>query len=143
MGTPLQVTLCISLAPFKILSLTFGILIMMCLGVVLYVSILFGILCVSWTCMSISLAKLGNFSFIIFSNKSPISCSFSSPSGTPSMQMLECLKLSQRLLTVSSGLFICLLFFLLRVVLIGCFLLPCVPNHYLIPHFIHSTVISL
>ena len=38
MGTPSQVTLSFSLAGFKILSLflTFGILIMMCLGVVLF-----------------------------------------------------------------------------------------------------------
>ena len=52
------------------------------------------------TCMSISFTKLGKFSFIIFSNRFPISCSFSS-SDTPVMQMLDHLKLSQRLLTLS------------------------------------------
>ena len=45
MGTPFQVTLCFSLAAFKIisLSLSFGILIMMCLGVVLFDSIFLGL----------------------------------------------------------------------------------------------------
>ena len=44
MGALLQVTICFSLAVFKILSLslTFGVLIMMHLGVVLFASILFG-----------------------------------------------------------------------------------------------------
>ena len=40
---------------------------MMCLSVVLFGSNLFGPLCASWTCMSISFVKLGKFSFIIFS----------------------------------------------------------------------------
>ena len=83
MGTVLWVTLSFSLAAFKILSLslTFGILMMMCLGVFLFGSNLFQTLCASWTCMSISFTKLRNFSFIIFSNKFLISCSFSSLSG--------------------------------------------------------------
>ena len=87
MGAPTQVTLCFSLAAFKIpsLSLTFGILIMMCLGGGLFASILFGTLCTSQTCMPISFSKLGKFCFIIFSNRFPISYSFSSPSGTPKM----------------------------------------------------------
>ena len=44
MGTSLQVTNCFSLAAFKILSLslTFGLLIMTCLGMGLFASILFG-----------------------------------------------------------------------------------------------------
>ena len=75
---------------------------MICLGVGLFASILFGTLCASWTCMSISFTKLGKFTFIIFSNRFPISCSFSSPSDTPMMQMLDLLKWSQRLLTLSS-----------------------------------------
>ena len=50
----------------------------MCLGVVLFASILFGTLCTSWTYIFISFIKLGKFSFIIFSNKFSISCSFSS-----------------------------------------------------------------
>ena len=45
---------------------------------------------------------MGNFSFIVFSNKFSISCSSSSPSGTPMIQMLECLKLSWRFLSLSS-----------------------------------------
>ena len=35
---------------------------------------LFGILCASWTCISISFIKLGKSSFVIFSNKFPIFC---------------------------------------------------------------------
>ena len=55
MGTPLQVTNCFSLAAFKVLFLflTFGILII-CLPVGLFASMLFGTLCASWTYMSIS-----------------------------------------------------------------------------------------
>ena len=45
---------------------------MMCLGVGLFASILPGTLCASWTCMSISLTKLGKFSFIIVSIRFPI-----------------------------------------------------------------------
>ena len=51
MGTPLYVTNCFSPAAFKILSLTFGILVMMCLGVVslgptfLGLSVLPGLVC--------------------------------------------------------------------------------------------------
>ena len=73
-----------------------------------FASILSGTIYASWTCMSISFTKLGKFSFIIFSNRLPISCSFYSPSSTLMMQMLECLKLSWRLLTLSS--FFCILF---------------------------------
>ena len=57
----------------------------------------------SWTSWkSISFARLGKFSFIISSNKFSISCSSSSPTGTLINQMLECLKLSQRFLSLSS-----------------------------------------
>ena len=48
--------------------------------------------------------KVGKFSFIIFSNKLSISCS-SSPSDTPVIWMLVCLKMSQKLLTLSSFFF--------------------------------------
>ena len=127
MGILLQVTNYFSFAAFKILSLslTFGILIMMCLAVGLFGFILFGTLSTSWTCMFIYFTKLGKCSFIIFSIRFPISCSFSS-SGTPMMPMLDLLKLSQRLLSLSSLFFI---FFFLLVVPIGCFLLSYVPHH--------------
>nr|KAF6407316.1 hypothetical protein HJG59_009947 [Molossus molossus] len=52
--------------------------------------------------MSVSFTQLGKFSAIIVSNRFSISCSRSSPSGTPKMRMLAHLKLSQRLLTLSS-----------------------------------------
>ena len=78
---------------------------MMCLRVGLFASILFGTLCAFWTYMSISFTKLGKLYFIIFSNRFQFSCSFSSPSGTPMMWMLVCLKLSQRLLTLFSFFF--------------------------------------
>ena len=103
LGTPLQVSF--SLAAFQILSLSFilGNLMMMCLGVFLSRSIFFGTLQASWTSWkSISLARLGKFSFIIYSNKFPISCSSSSPSGNPMFWMLECLKMFWRFLSLSS-----------------------------------------
>ena len=84
MGTPLQVTLCFSLSAFKILSLslTFGILIMMCLGVVLFGSNLFGTLCASWTYVYFLCQIREVFFHYFFSNKFLISWS-SSSSGTP------------------------------------------------------------
>ena len=85
--------------------------------------ILFGSLCASWTCTCISFTTLGKFSFIIFSNKFPIS-SFSSPSSTPMMQVLDYLMLFQRLLT----LFLFIGFFFSYCS--DCFLLPYVPNHW-------------
>ena len=75
---------------------------MMCISVFLFGSNFFGILWASWTCMSISFIRLGKFSFIIFSNKFSISCYCLSPSGAPMIWMLECLKLSQRFLSLSS-----------------------------------------
>ena len=59
----------------------------------------------SWK--SVSFAILGKFSFIICPNKFSISCSSSSPSGTPMIWMLEQLKLTQRFLSFSS--FFCIL----------------------------------
>ena len=76
---------------------------MMCLGVCFLGYDFFDTLWASWTSWkSISYARLGKFSFIMFSNKFSISCSSSSPSGTPMIRMLECLKLSWRLLRLSS-----------------------------------------
>ena len=72
---------------------------MMCLGVFLLGSNFFGTFWASWTsCKSISLARLGKFSFIICSNKFSTSYSCSSPSGTPIILMLEHVKLSWRFL---------------------------------------------
>ena len=104
MGTPLQVTLSFPLAAFKIvsLSLILGNLMMMCLGVLFFGSNIFGTLWASQTSwMSISFARMGKFSFIICSNKFSISCSCYSLSGTPMIQILACLKLSQRFLGFS------------------------------------------
>ena len=91
---------------------------MICFGVFLLESNFFGTLWISWTCMSISFARLGKFSFIIFSNKFLISCS-SSSAGTPMIPMLECLKLSQRVLSLSQF----FKFLFLHSVPVGCLLL--------------------
>ena len=99
---------------------------MRCLSVFLFGLNFFGILWASWTCMSISFTGLGKFSFIIFSNKFSIFCSSSSSSGTPMIQMLECLKLSQRVNSLFS--FLELLF--LYSVPLECLFLPFVPNHF-------------
>ena len=74
--------------------------------------------------MSISFTKLGKISFIIFSNKFSISCSSSSPSGNPMIQMLIHLKLSQRFLTLP----LIFGFFFLLAVQIECLFLPYVPK---------------
>ena len=68
MGTSLQVTICFSLAAFKILylSLTFGTLIMMCHGVVLFVSIFFGTLCASWIVCLFPSPNQGGFLSLYF-----------------------------------------------------------------------------
>ena len=77
MGTPVQVTLCLSLAAFKIFSLTFGILIMTCLGVVLFWCNLFGTL---WflDLYVYFLFQIKVVLFHYFSSKFSISCSSSS-----------------------------------------------------------------
>ena len=73
----------------------------MCLGVFLLGSNFFGTLWASRTSWkSISFTRL-RFSLIICSNKFSISCSSSSPCGTPMIQLLEHLKLSQRFLSLS------------------------------------------
>ena len=59
----------------------------MCLGEFLFGPNLFVILWASWTYMSISFTRLRNFSFIIFLNTISISCSSSSPSGTPDLDV--------------------------------------------------------
>ena len=101
---------------------------MMCLGLFLLGSNLFGTLWASWTSWkSISFARLGKFSFIICWNKFSIFWSSSSLSGTAMIRMLERLKLSLRFLNLSSNVFE---FFFLHSVLVECFFLPSAPNHW-------------
>ena len=97
----------------------------MCLGVFLLGSNFFGTLWVSWTCMCSSFPRLGKFSFIIFSNNFSISCSSCSPSGTPAIQVLECLKIVPE---VPKTLLIFLEFWFCHSVLVKCLFIPSVPN---------------
>ena len=64
--------------------------------------ILFGTLWVSWTWVTISFPILGKFSTIIFSSIFSWPFFLSSSSGTPMIQMLGHLTLSQRSLRLSS-----------------------------------------
>ena len=114
MAVPLYVICRFSLIAFNnfSLSLIFVNLITMSLRVFLLGFILPGTLCVSWTWVAISVPNLGKFSTIIPSNIFSGLFSLSSPSGTPIMQMLLRLMLSQRSLGLSSFLFI-LFFFIL------------------------------
>ena len=100
---------------------------MMCFDVLLFGSNLFGTLCASYTCMSISSAKLGK-PFIIISNKFSISCSSSSPSGTIMIWIFALLEMSQVFLSFSS-------FFKILVLsgLVECLFLPYVPNPGFLP----------
>ena len=112
MGIPLWVICCFSLAAFNICSLCliFINLINMCLGVFCLELILFGTLWVSWTWVAISFPILGKFSSSIPSGifSWPF---FWSSSGTPMIQMLEHLTLSQRSLRFPSFLIILFSFF--------------------------------
>ena len=112
MGIPFYVIHCLSLAAFNICSLCliFVSLISMHLGVFPLGFILYGTLWTSWTWVTISFPILGKISTIISSNI--FSCPFllSSSSGTPMIQMVECLTLSQRSLRLSSFLFILFFF---------------------------------
>ena len=114
MGIPLCVICCFSLAAFNICSLCliFVNLINMCLGVFHLGFILFGTLWVSWTWVIISFPILGKFSTIISSSIFSWSFFLSSSSGTPMIQMLGRLTLSQRFLRLSSFLLILFFFFL-------------------------------
>ena len=110
----------------------------MCLGTFCLRFILFRILWVSWTCVGISFPILGKFSTIISSNI--FSCPFfMSSSGTPMIQMLVHLTLSQRSLMVLSILFI--LFFSFPVCFIS---FDCSIFHLTYPLFClsYSTVVS-
>ena len=92
-----------SLVVFNILSLslTFVSLITVCLVVLILGFILPRTLCASWTWLTIFFPMLEKFSTIISSNifSGPFSLS---SSGTPIMQMLMHLMLSQRVLRLSS-----------------------------------------
>ena len=95
-GIPLYMTLCIFLATFRILSLSFGILIMISLGMGLFGFILFATFYVSCTWISVSFFRFGKFSTIIFSNTFSIPFSLSSTSGVPIMCRLAGFVLSHR-----------------------------------------------
>ena len=125
MKIPLCVICCFSLAAFNICSLCliFVNLINMCLGVFHLGFILFGTLWVSWTWVAISFPILGKFSTIISSSIFLWPFFLSSSSGTPMIQMLGRLTLSQRSLRLSS--FLLILF---------ASLLHLFPPSYLPPH---------
>ena len=127
MGIPLCVICCFSFAAFNIYSLCliFITVINMCLGVFCLGFILFGTLWVSWNWVAISFSILGKFSTII--SLSIFSWPFFLPSspGTPMIQMLRHLTLSQRSLRLPSFLIILFLF---------SSLLHLLPSFYLPPH---------
>ena len=106
----LHVTSSVSLATFKILplSLTFAILITICLGVDLFGFIMFGTLC--FLDLGI-LPTLGKFLAIISSNKSFATSSLSSLSGISIMHMLTFLTFSQKSLKLFLKFYFVCLFF--------------------------------
>ena len=89
MGFPLYVTCCFFLAAFHALSLclVFVSLISMCLGMFLLGFILYGILCASWTWLTISSSMLGKFSTIFSSNIFLYSFFFSSSSSAAAAKL--------------------------------------------------------
>ena len=128
METPLQVTNLFSLAAFKIhsLSLTFGILIMSWCGP-LWTQLVQNSLCfldlyvqflhqIKEVIFHYFFKQISNFLLFLFSFWHPYDVN------------VGLLRLSQRLLTLSSFFFSLLLPFL--IVLMGCFLLPQVPNQW-------------
>ena len=78
----------------------------MCLGIFLLGFILYETLCASWTWLTISFSMLGKFSTIIPSKIFSYPFFFSSFSGTPIIQMLVLLILSQTSLRLPLVLFI-------------------------------------
>ena len=108
MGFPLYVTCCFSLATFNIFSLclVFFSLISICLGVFLLGFILYGTLCASWTWWTICFPMLVKSSTIIYSKIFSYPLFFYSSYGTPIIWMLMHLIWSQKLLRLSSALFI-------------------------------------
>ena len=75
MGVALYVTSWFPFVPFWIISLTSDILIIRCLGLGLFVVIVFGNVWASWIQMLVSFPRLEKFPAIVFSNK--FSASFS------------------------------------------------------------------
>ena len=106
MGFPLYVAFPLLLLIFFFVCSVFVSLFSMCLGLFLLEFILYGPLCASWTWLTISFSRLGKFSTIISSKIFSYPFFFFSSSGTPIIQMLVCLILSQRSLRQSSILFI-------------------------------------
>ena len=125
MAVPLCVICCFSFAAFNICSLCliFVNLINMCLGVFCLGFILFGTLWVSWIWVTIFFPILGKFQTIISSSGFSWPFFFSSSSGTPMIQMLGHLTLSQRSLRLSSFLLI-FLFSSLFYIFLPFYLLP-------------------
>ena len=121
--------LCFSLAAFRILSssLTFATFIIICLGIGLFGSNLFGALYASCVLISVSWS-FGKFSATISSNIFWIPFSVSSPPGIPLMCRLACYILSHRSLILLS----CFSFVFLSAVLIGWFPLFYLPSHWFI-----------
>ena len=123
--------------------LTFVSLINMCLIVFCLGFVLFGTLWVSWTWVAISFPILGNFSTIISSSIFSWSFFLSSSSGTPMIQMLGCLTLSQKSLRLSS--FLLILFSSLLHLFLPFYLLSHLPIfclHYSIVGPLQSVLIS-
>ena len=91
MGTPFQVTVSFSLAAFKIvsLSLILGNLMMMCLGVFLFGSNFFGTLGFLDFLEVYFLHEIGEVFLHYLLTQFLISCSSSSPSGTPIIRIFK------------------------------------------------------
>ena len=92
----------------------------------LFALILFETLCASCTWISVSFSDFGSFHHNLLKHIA-ILFSLSSSSGTPIIQMLECLMLSQRSLKLLS--LFKMFFFSLFALLIGWFPLFCLPDY--------------
>ena len=103
MELPSYVACCFCLTAFNViyLCLVFVSLISMCCGMFLLGFILYGTLCL--LDLTISFSMLGKFSTIIFSKVFLYPFFFSSSSGTPIIQMLVCLILSEVSETILSS----------------------------------------